>query len=135
MRKRSSLKHRIHAQLLAFGHRWPVSDLFGRGGGELLARLDFPEPWRRGMVAAVAMIDDLDHQITEIDRELKTLGSDHRCIPLLRTVPGIAWVLGYTIAEEIGDIRAVSPRRQSCADTPVYAHGSTSPGTLIGADR
>src|SRR5271169_6033666 len=29
VRKRSSLKHRVHAQLLAFGHPCPVSDLFG----------------------------------------------------------------------------------------------------------
>ncbi len=104
VRKRSSLKHRIHAQLLAFGHRCPVSDLFGVQGRELLARLDFPEPWCGGVLAAVAMIDDLDREITEIDRELKALGADHHYIPLLKTAPGIAWVLGYTIASEIGDI-------------------------------
>lgn len=63
VRKRSSLKHRVHAQLLAFGHRCPVSDLFGRRGRELLARLDFPDPWRDGVLASVAMIDDLDRQI------------------------------------------------------------------------
>ena len=112
VRKRSSLKHRIHAQLLAFGHRCPVSDLFGRQGRELLGHLDFPEPWRSGVLAAVAMIDDLDREITQIDRELKALGCDHRYIPLLMTAPGIAWVLGYTIASEIGDIhRFASPAK------------------------
>jgi transposase len=110
VRKRSSLKHRVHAQLLAFGHRCPVSDLFGRCGRELLGRLYFPEPWRAGVLAAVGMIDDLDGQITEIDRELKALGADHRYIPLLMSVPGIAWVLAYTIAAEIGEIgRFASP--------------------------
>jgi transposase len=104
VRKRSSLKHRIHAQLLAFGHRCPVSDLFGRAGRELLGRLDFPEPWRGGVLAAIAMIDELDRQITDIDRELKELGADHPYIPTLMSAPGIAWVLGYTIAAEIGDI-------------------------------
>jgi len=102
VRKRSSLKHRVHAQLLAFGHTCPVSDLFGRQGRELLERLEFPEPWRGGVLAAVAMIDDLDCQIAGIDRELKALGADHRYVPLLMSVPGIAWVLGYTIAAEIG---------------------------------
>jgi transposase len=35
-------------------------------------------------------------------------------VPLLTTVPGIAWVLGYTIAAEIGDIsRFASPRKLS----------------------
>jgi Transposase len=100
VRKRSSLKHRIHAQLLAFGHACPVSDLFGRQGRELLSRLDFPEPWRGGVLAAVAMIDELDGEIGQIDRELKALGADHRYIPLLQTVAGVAWVLGYTIAAE-----------------------------------
>jgi transposase len=111
VRKRSSLKHRVHAQLLAFGYSCPLSDLFGRQGRELLARLDFPEPWRGGVLAAVAMIDELDGQIAEIDRELRTLGADHRYIPLLVTVPGIAWVLGYTIAAEIGDIARFARRR------------------------
>jgi transposase len=54
VRKRSSLKQRVHAQLLAFGHACPVSDLFGRTGRELLGRLEFPSrgeavcsrPWR-----------------------------------------------------------------------------------------
>jgi transposase len=110
VRKRTALKQRVHAQLLAFGHPCPVSDLFGRRGRELLDRLRFPEPWRSGVLAAVTMIDDLECQITGIERDLKRLGADHRYVPLLTTVPGIAWVLGYTIAAEIGDIdRFASP--------------------------
>ena len=59
------------------------------------------------------------------------LGADHRYVPLLMTVPGIAWVLGYTIAAEIGDIsRFASPR--NCAATADCARVSTSPG---GSDR
>ena len=36
--------------------------------------------------------------------DLRAAGADHPYVPLLVTVPGIAWVLGYTIAAEIGDI-------------------------------
>src|SRR5213592_4576512 len=57
VKHRSSLKHRVHAQLMAFGHRCPVSDLFGAQGRELLERLAFPEPWRGGVLSAVALID------------------------------------------------------------------------------
>ena len=128
VRKRSSLKHRVHAQLLAFGHRCPVSDLFGRAGRELLARLEFPEPWRDGVLAAVAMIDDLDRQVAEIDRELRDAGVAHRYIPLLMSAPGIAWVLGYTIAAEIGDITRFSSPKKLCSYTglcpKVYQSGS-----------
>jgi len=71
VRKRSSLKHRVHAQLLAFGHTCPVSDLFGVKGRKLLERLDLPDPWRGGVLAALAMIDELDHEIGQIDREAR----------------------------------------------------------------
>jgi transposase len=112
VRRRSALKHRIHAQLLTFGHPCPLSDLFGRRGRELLERLAFPEPWRGGVLAALVMIDDLDRQIAGIDRELRELGADHRYVPLLMSAPGIAWVLGYTIAAEIADIaRFASPAK------------------------
>jgi transposase len=58
------------------------------------------------------MIDELDAEITGIEKELRVLGADHRYVPLLMTVPGIAWVLGYTIAAEIGDIgRFSSPKK------------------------
>jgi transposase len=129
VRKRSSLKHRVHAQLLAFGHTCPVSDLFGRRGRELLAGLGFPEPWRSGVLAAVAMIDDLDRQITGIDHELRALGADHAYVPLLITVPGIAWVLGYTIAAEIGEVTRFSSPTKLCGYTGlcprVYQSGAS----------
>jgi transposase len=60
VRHRSSLKQRVHSSLMAFGHACPVSDLFGARGRALLERLEFPEPWRSNVLAAVALIDDLD---------------------------------------------------------------------------
>jgi transposase len=104
VKHRSQLKHRVHSALMCFGHACPVSDLFGVAGRQLLARLDFPDPWRSDVLAAIGLIDDLDRQIHAIERELRQLGADHRYVSLLQTVPGIAWVLGYTIAAEIGDI-------------------------------
>jgi transposase len=112
VKHRSSLKNRVHAQLMAFGHGCPVTDLFGVRGRELLERLDFPEPWRGGVLASVALIDDLERQIDGLERELRALGADHRYVARLITVPGVAWVLGYTIAAEIGDIeRFTSPKK------------------------
>ena len=69
------------------------------------------------MLAAVGMIEDLDAQIIEIDRELKAAGVDHQYIPLLMTVPGIAWVLGYTVAAEIGDIHRFASPTKLCGYT------------------
>ena len=50
------------------------------------------------------------------------------------TVPGIAWVLGYTIAAEIGDINRFASRT-SCPATPACARASTSPASATVAAR
>jgi transposase len=112
VRKRSALKSRIHQTLMDFGHACPVSDLFGISGRTLLGRLDLPEPWRETVEASLRLIDHLDREINQAERELRRLGADHRYVPLLMSCPGIAWVLAYTIAAEIGDIaRFASPAK------------------------
>jgi transposase len=104
VKHRTQLKNRVHATLITHGVPNPWTDLFGVGGRLLLARLDLPEPWRSTTEASLAMIDLLDREITGIERELRALGADHRYIPLLVSCPGIAWILAFTIASELGDI-------------------------------
>ena len=112
VRHRSSLKQRVHAALLAHGKPCPVSDLFGVSGRALLERLALPEPWSGTVAASLQLIDELDRQITTCEAELRRLGADHHYVPLLMTVPGIGWVLAYTIAAEIGDIARFPAPRQ-----------------------
>jgi transposase len=112
VKHRSALKNRVHAVLFQHGIPSPGSDLFGAGGRRLLARLRLPEPWASTLAASLQLIDQLDEQVASCERELRRLGADHRDIPLLRTCPGIDWVLAFTIASEIGDIaRFPSPRK------------------------
>jgi transposase len=112
VRHRTTLKNRIHATLITFGHPCPVSDLFGFAGRELLDRLAIPDPWRRNVDASLELIDELELQIARLTCELKRQGADHRYIPLLVTAPGIGWINAYTIASEIGDIgRFASPAK------------------------
>jgi transposase len=81
-------------------------------GRQLLARLGLPEPWQATINASLRLIDELDREIGECERELRRLGADHHYVPLLCTVPGISWVLAYTIAAGLGDIgRFPSPRK------------------------
>jgi transposase len=68
-----------------------------------------------------------NREFGECERELCRLGVDHRYLPLLLTVPGIGWVLAYTIAGELGDInRYPTPRKltgYSGLCTRVYQSG------------
>jgi transposase len=112
VRHRTALKNRIHATLLTFGHPCPVSDLFGAAGRRLLDSLALPEPWAADVVAALRLIDLLDGEIDDCEAALRRLGAEHAYVPLLMTAPGIGWVLGYTIAAEIGDIgRFATPKK------------------------
>jgi transposase len=117
VRHRVALKNRIHATLLAFGHPCPVSDLFGVGGRHLLDKLEFPEPWRGDVEAAVRLIDSISSQIDELEEELREDGASHPYVPLLMTVPGVGSVLGYTIAAEIGDISRFASPTKLCGYT------------------
>ena len=117
MRHRTALKNRIHATLLAFGKPCPVSDLFGVAGRELLDRLDVSQPWRATIDASLQLIEDLDGQVRSCERELRALGADHEYVPLLMSAPGIAWVLGYTIAAEVGDIKRFDSPSKLCGYT------------------
>jgi transposase len=109
---RTALKNRIHQTLISFGIGCPVSDLFGRKGRELLTRLELPEPWLSTVLTSLELIDDLEQRIAGCERELRRLGADHPYVSLLVSVPGISWILGYTIAAEIGDIsRFASPAK------------------------
>ncbi len=104
VRQRTALKQRVHSLLVAHGRPCPVSDLFGARGRRLLERLALPEPWASTLTTSLRLLDELEREIAACERELTRLGADHRYVPLLCTVPGIGWVLAYTIAAEIGDI-------------------------------
>jgi len=104
VRHRTALKNRIHATLIAFGHPVPVTDLFGARGRALLAGLAIPEPWTTTLATSLGLVDELGTEIDACERDLRAMGAAHPYVSLLRTAPGIAWVLGYTIAAEIGDI-------------------------------
>src|SRR5215217_5335926 len=89
VRHRSSLKQRVHAVLLTHGTPCPVSDLFGVRGRQLLARLGLPEPWQGTIEASLRLIDELDHEIGECERELRQLGDISR-------FPSAEKLAGYT---------------------------------------
>ena len=112
VRHRTALKNRISATLMTFGHPCPMADLFGVAGRKLLDSLALPEPWQANLVESLALVDDLTARVDALELELRELGADHPSMQLLMTVPGVGWVLAYTIASEIGDIaRFPTPKK------------------------
>jgi transposase len=104
VKHRTALKSRIHQTLVAHGVPCPVSDLFGVAGRRLLRELELPEPWQSNVEVSLTLIDQLTVEINGCEAELRRLGASHPYVRRLVTVPGIAWILAYTIGSEIGDI-------------------------------
>jgi transposase len=112
VRHRTALKNRISATLMTFGRPCPMADLFGVAGRKLLDSLALPEPWQSNLVESLAVMDDLTARVDALELELRELGADDHSMELLMTVPGVGWVLAYTIASEIGDItRFATPKK------------------------
>jgi transposase len=116
VRHRTMFKNRVHSTLIGFGKPCPLSDLFGPGGRQLLAELAIPEPWRAHIDTALVMLQ-LDEHITACEQELRALGADHPYVTLLQTIPGVGWVLGFTIAAETGDISRFASPKKPCGYT------------------
>jgi transposase len=74
----------VHAVLLTHGKPCPVSDLFGVRGRQLPATLGLPEPWQGTIDASLRLIDELDREISDCERELRRLGAEHRYVPYAR---------------------------------------------------
>jgi transposase len=104
VKHRTMLKNRVHQTLFSHGVEHGHSDLFGAGGRRALARLALPEPWQTTLSVTLELLDDLEVEITACQRRFHQAGYDHPDRELVETLPGVARILGYTIACEIGDI-------------------------------
>jgi len=62
------------------------------------AVLEIPDPWRQSVDAGLDLIDYLERQIAELNRDLKAWGAGHPWVPLLLTMFGIGWVCTCEVA-------------------------------------
>jgi transposase len=109
---RTSLKNRVHAVLFQHGLPPGGRSLFSGEGRRRLQRLELPEPWQGTVTASLRLIDDLDAQISLLERQILRLTPDHPYLGLPQTCPGIGLILAITIAAEVGEIsRFASPRK------------------------
>ena len=102
------LKNRIHAVLHRHGIVHEHADLFGTHGRRFLSLLLPPEDGRlresaRGTLQGhLQMLDHVRRQIAQATRRVRQQVKRHPIGERLRTIPGIDWILAYTLLAEIG---------------------------------
>lgn len=113
VRLRTRLKNRIHSLLAKRGITPPpVSDLFGKRGLVWLKALELPELYRAILNRYLAVLERLNHEIQEAEKEIDETVKATPEAKLLETVPGIGRYLSLLILAEIGEIgRFPSPKQ------------------------
>ena len=110
VRLQTSLKNRIHAILHRHGILHEQSDLFGRDGRRFLSLLlkpreaTLPGSARATLKGYLQLLDHTRRQIAAATREFRKQVQADPDAMRLRTLPGIDWILSYTIMAEIGRI-------------------------------
>jgi transposase len=102
-------KNRIHATLHRHGILHGLSDLFGNKGRQFLQTLaEADEPLRDSarltLRGYLKLLEQVRKQIAAVTRDLRKAVRKNPQAERWRTLPGIAWVLAYTVAAEVGDI-------------------------------
>lgn len=120
VRERTRLKNRIHATLAKYALTVEgVSDLFGVRGRELLAgELRHLPPHTR--YATDQLLEQLvvtTHQIDRLEDRMQALFEETPALALLRTLPGVGFILGTVILLEVGEVQ----RFPSAAHLAAYA--------------
>jgi transposase len=104
IRLRTSATNRIFGLLTQWGLRRSLGALRKPGALDELAELGVPAVWLQSLITLLGVIDDLDAQLAPLERELRPVARADQRVRLLMTIPGVAELLGLTLACEIGDI-------------------------------
>jgi transposase len=104
VRLRTSAINRSFGLLTQWGLRRNLTALRKPGALDELAEQGVPDVWLQSIVTLLGVIDDLDRQLAPLERELRPLAHTDERAALLMTIPGVAELLGLTLASEIGDI-------------------------------
>jgi transposase len=110
VRMQTQLKNRIHAILHRHGVDHEFADLFGTNGRRFLNLLvvpenaSLPESGRTTLRRYLQLLDHVRRQIAGVTRVFRREAQDLPGMRRLMTLPGISWVLAYTIAAEVGQI-------------------------------
>ncbi len=110
VRLQTGLKNRVHAILHRHGLFPEVVDVFGARGRRWLQQLGgrrdeaLPASARDALKGYLQLLDHLRLQIARVTRTFRRQVQADPTALRLTTLPGVKWILGYTLRAEIGRI-------------------------------
>jgi transposase len=112
--QRTQFKNRIHATLGKYGLSVEASDLFGKKGRELLGQvmLELPPQTEFSAERTLEALDALEKQIKALEERMREVFEETEEARLLKTIPGIGFILSVVLCGEIGDIGRFAGSKQ-----------------------
>ncbi len=101
---RSGLKASVHAVLAKQGLHIAVSDLFGLGGRELLAKTPLDGPYRARIDACCRLIAAVDFEVDTVTSQLRGRLAGHAGHKAIQAIPGVGPILAAVFVAEIGEV-------------------------------
>jgi transposase len=123
VKMQTSLKNRIHATLHRHGIVHGLSDLFGKAGYAFLEGLRDAGDEKTGLLRQsgrqtlggyLKLLKQVRQQLAAVTRLVRRTVSSSREGECWRSLPGISWVLAYTILAETGPVARFAGHRKLC---------------------
>lgn len=108
VRMQTGIKNRVHATLHRHGVLHAFSDLFGTAGLKFLGQLASDDPLRDSARVTLGgyleLLEQVRRQIAQATRQLRGQARASVQGRHWQSLPGVSWVLAYTILAEVGRI-------------------------------
>ena len=112
---RSGLKAQVHAVLAKAGVLIPVSDLFGVGGRQRLAKVPLGAAYVQRVISLLELIDALDAHETRFSIMVADKLGGHAGYQAIQQLPGVGPILGAVFVAEIGDVHRFADPAHLCS--------------------
>jgi len=129
VQQRTRWKNQVHSTLHRWGQRPQVTDLFGKKGRAWLSELSLPPAPRQTINTQLKLIDAVDEQVADLDKQTRELAQADFGTRILMTIPGIGAFSALVLKAEIGDIQRFSTKRQ------LYSYAGLVPWVRDSADQ
>jgi transposase len=128
--QRTQLKNRVHATLAKYAMTVEVSDLFGKKGLELLGQAvqKLPPETQFSTRRTLEALEGLEEQIESLEERMREVFEETPGIGLLRTLPGVGFIISIVIEGEIGQIGRFAGPKQLASYSGVVPRVSSSGG-------
>jgi transposase len=112
---RSGLKAQVHAVLAKQGVQVPMSDLFGKGGQQLLDGLQLDPAFHARVLSLRRLVDAFTFEADVVAKRITGELAHHPGFKAIQAINGVGPLLGMVFVAEIGDVTRFSRPQQLCS--------------------